>query len=318
VCPELRPANLVNQMALRKFIFWLSTKKAFTDPIGRTGMRLGFARRFVAGETLEDGLRVAAELNAKGLLVNMNQLGENVSDRREAEASCESYLEILRQLAARKIQGSTSIKPTQLGLDFSPALCQELTERIVREAAALNNFVEIDMEASAYTEATMVLFEAVRRKHSNVGLAVQSYLYRTEKDLQRLRPLRPKIRLVKGAYLEPASIAFPRKRQVDENYRKLLKCLFSDNGFTPAIATHDPALIEEAKQVVRQRGIGTDRWEFQMILGVQRDLQVQLAREGYCMRVYIPFGSHWLPYFLRRLAERPANLFFILRSLLHG
>ena len=318
MCPEPRPANLVNQMALRKFILWLSTKKVFTDPIARTGMRLGFARRFVAGETLEDGLRVAAELNAKGLLVNMNQLGENVSDRREAEASCESYLEILRQLAARKIQGSTSIKPTQLGLDFSPALCQEFTERIVCEAAALNNFVEIDMEGSAYTEATVALFEAVRRKHSNVGLAVQTYLYRTEKDLQRLQPLHPKIRLVKGAYLEPPSIAFPHKRQVDENFRKLMKLLFSDNGFIPAIATHDPALIEEAKQVVRQRGIDPDRWEFQMILGVQRDLQVQLAREGYRMRVYIPFGTYWLPYFLRRLAERPANLFFILRSLLHG
>lgn len=305
-------------MALREFIFWLSNKKSFTNPIARTGMKLGFAKRFIAGETLEDGLRVAQQLNSKSLLVIMNQLGENVTEQREAEASCESYIQILQELNTRKINGSTSIKPTQLGLDFSPSLCEELTHRVVRKAEEFNNFVEVDMEGSPYTEATVALFEAVKRKHANVGLAVQAYLYRTQKDLERLQPLSPKIRLVKGAYLEPPSIAFPQKTQVDENYRKLLNYLFRTDGFKPAVATHDPVLIEEAKRIARELGRETDGWEFQMILGVQRDLQVQLAEQGYRMRVYIPFGTHWLPYFMRRLAERPANLGFMLRSMVRG
>ena len=304
-------------MWMRDLIFWLSTKKTFTRPIARTGMRLGFARRFIAGETLEDGLRVARELNAKGLRVIMNHLGENVSDRREAEAAYESYREILRQLAAPKIDASISIKPTHLGLTFAPDFCRELTDRLVDDAARLNNFVEIDMEDSPYTEATVSLFEAVRRQHPNVGLAVQSYLYRTQKDLERLQPLRPKIRLVKGAYREPPSVAFPQKRQVDENYRTLMRMLFS-NGFTPAIATHDPKMLELAKQIAREKGLSADGWEFQMILGVRRDLQEKLVREGYRLRVYIPFGSEWLAYFMRRLAERPANLWFVVKSIAAG
>ncbi|MFQ5696425.1 MAG: proline dehydrogenase family protein [Terriglobia bacterium] len=302
---------------MRDFVFWLSNKKAFTQPIARTGMRLGFAKRFIAGETLEDGLRVAAELNARGLKANMNHLGEGVTDRREAEAAYESYREILRQLSARKIDGSISIKPTQLGLTFAPDLCLELTQRLAAEAAGVNNILEIDMEDSPYTEATVALFEVVRRRHPNLCLAIQSYLYRSEKDLERLQPLRPKIRLVKGAYREPPTIAFPKKSQVDENYRKLMRVLFS-NGFTPAIASHDDKMIEFAKQIACEHGTAPNAWEFQMILGVRRDLQEQLVREGYRMRVYIPFGSQWLPYFMRRLAERPANLWFVVKALLKG
>jgi proline dehydrogenase len=302
---------------MRDFVFWLSTKKAFTQPIARTGMRLGFAKRFIAGETLEDGLRAATELNAKGLKVIMNRLGENVTDRREAEEAAASYREILQELTQRKIDGSTSIKPTQLGLDFAPDLCRELTLSVVREAAALDNFVEIDMESSAYTDATVELFEAVRRQHENVGLAVQSYLYRTEADLRRLQPLHPKIRLVKGAYREPASIAFPKKSGVDENFRKLMRMVFSDN-FIPAIATHDERMLVLAKQIAREKNWPSDRWEFQMIFGVARNLQEQLVREGYRMRVYIPYGTEWLPYFMRRLSERPANLWFVVKSILKG
>lgn len=304
-------------MLMRNLIFWLSAKKAFTQPIARTGMRLGFARRFIAGETLEDGLRVAAELNAKGLKANMNQLGENVTDRAEAEAAYESYREILRQLAARKIDGSISIKPTQLGLTFAPDLCRQLTLRLATEAAALNNFVEIDMEDSPCTEATVSLFEAVRGRQENIALAVQSYLYRSQKDLERLKPLRPKIRLVKGAYREPPSVAFSKKSQVDDNYHKLMRMLFSDS-FIPAIATHDERMLTLAKQIAREQGLSNDRWEFQMILGVQRQLQELLVREGYRLRVYIPFGSQWLPYFMRRMAERPANLWFVLKSIAAG
>ena len=302
---------------LRDFISWLSTKPLITRPIARTGMRLGFARRFIAGETLEDALRTAADLNAKGMLVIMNQLGENVTERREAEAAYESYHRILRELAARKIDGDITIKPTQLGLDFAPDLCLELTLRLAADAASFNNFVEIDMEHSAVSGATVDLFEQVRSRHENVGLAVQSYLRRTEDDLRRLRRYHPKIRLVKGAYLEPTEVAFPEKRQVDENYAALMKMLFRD-GFAPAIATHDVALLELAKEVARECAMAPQSWEVQMLLGVRRDLQETLVREGYRVRVYVTFGTQWVPYFMRRLAERPANVAFVLKSLLQG
>jgi proline dehydrogenase len=280
-------------------------------------MRLGFARRFIAGETLEEALRVAAELNAKGLRVIMNQLGENVTERREAEAAFESYHRILRELSARKIDGNVTVKPTQLGLDFAPDLCRELTLRLVEEAAPSRTVVEIDMEHSAVCGATVDLFEQVRARHENVGLAVQSYLRRTEADVRRLAPHRPKIRLVKGAYLEPPEVAFPDKGQVDENYRKVMEILFAD-GFFPAIATHDVALLDHAKRLAGERRLTSDAWEAQMLLGVRRDLQEELVREGIHVRVYVTFGTQWVPYFMRRLAERPANVAFILRSLLQG
>jgi proline dehydrogenase len=302
---------------LRDLVFWLSTKKAFTNPIARTGMRLGFAKRFIAGETMEDGLRVAAELNAAGRLVIMNRLGEFVRERREAEEVCDSYCQMLQELARRKINGSISIKPTQLGLTFAPEVCRELTLRVLEQAAALSNFVEVDMESSDTVEATVSLFEAVRRRHENVGLAVQSYLYRTEKDLLRLKPLHPKIRLVKGAYREPPTVAYPKKCQVDENYAKLMRMLFT-NGFWPAVATHDERMITLAKQIVREQTARDDRWEFQMIFGVGRPLQEQLVREGYRLRIYVPYGTEWLPYFMRRLSERPANMWFVAKAILTG
>jgi|SRR5882672_4336351 len=302
---------------LRDFISWLSTKPLLTRPIARTGMRLGFARRFIAGETLDEALRVAADLNAKGMLVIMNQLGENVTERREAEAAYESYRRILRELSERKIDGNITIKPTQLGLDFAPDLCRELTLRLVADAASFHNFVEIDMEHSAVSGATVDLFEEVRSGHENVGLAVQAYLRRTEEDLRRLRRHRPKIRLVKGAYLEPPEVAFPEKRQVDENYAKLMRMLFRE-AFAPAIATHDVALLDLAKELARECRLAPDAWEAQMLLGVRRDLQEQLVREGYRVRVYVTFGTQWVPYFMRRLAERPANVAFVLRSLVQG
>ena len=302
-------------MWMRKLIFWLAQKKTFTDFIARTGMRLGFAQRFIAGETLADGLRVAAELNQKGLRVSMNHLGENVSNRTEAEAVCASYEEILRELHARGLDGNISIKATHLGLNFAPMLCQELLMRLAHSAAQLNTMVEVDMEDSSTTEATIKLFEAVRHKHENLALAIQAYLYRSAHDLERLKPLHPKIRLVKGAYLEPASVAFPKKSQVDENFRVLLRYLF-ENGFFPAVATHDETLIEFAKQLAADNGFDPTRFEFQMILGVRRDLQVALREQSYAMRVYVPFGREWLPYFMRRLAERPANTWFVVKSFL--
>jgi len=302
---------------LRDLISWLSTKPMVTRPISATGMKLGFARRFIAGETLEDALKTAAELNSKGLLVIMNQLGENVTQRSEAEAAYESYHKILRELSARGIRGNITIKPTQLGLDFAPDLCRDLTLKLASEAASLGNFVEIDMEHSSVCGATIDLFEQVRSRHDNVGLAVQAYLHRTGDDLTRLAPLHPKIRLVKGAYLEPATVAFPEKRQVDESYRALMETLFKD-GFTPAIATHDEAMIGHALELARAGGLANHRWEIQMLLGIRRDLQEQLARDGIRVRVYVTFGTQWVPYFMRRLAERPANVAFVIKSLLRG
>jgi len=301
----------------RSFITWLSNRRAFTRAIGGTGMRLGFARRFIAGETLEDGLRASAELNAKGLLVILNQLGEHVTDRAAAEASFASYQRMLREISDRKLDAFVTVKPTQLGLGIDPALCLDLTRRLVSDAAARGNFFEIDMEDSPTVDATLALYEGVRREHDNVGLAVQAYLFRTESDLRRLQPLRPKIRLVKGAYLEPASVAFASKSDVDSNFVKLMRILFTD-GFTPAIGSHDERMIAEARALAKEFNRAPDTWEVQMLHGIRRDLQDQLVRDGYRMRVYVTFGTEWVPYFMRRLAERPANLGFVLKSLLRG
>ncbi|HEX7078505.1 MAG TPA: proline dehydrogenase family protein [Candidatus Eisenbacteria bacterium] len=301
----------------RNFITWLAARRAFTRTLAGTGMRLGFARRFIAGETLEDALGSAVDLNARGLLVVMNHLGENIRDGKDAEESYGSYTEILRQLSQRKIDGAITIKPTQLALELDFDLCKRLTLRLVEEAASLGRMVEIDMEHSSATEATVSLYEHVRASHENVGLAVQSYLFRTAADLARLERWKPKIRLVKGAYLEPHDIAFAEKRQVDENYVALMRILFA-GSFFPAIGTHDEALLARAKELAREHGRGPDDWEVQMLYGVRRDLQESLVREGYRMRVYVTFGTEWVPYFMRRLAERPANVGFVLRSILKG
>ena len=301
----------------RGFISWLATQRAFTRAVGSTGMRLGFARRFIAGETLEEALTTAEALNRDGLRVIMNHLGENVRNADEAHAAYRSYHHILHELRRRGIDGNVTVKPTQLALEFDAELCRTLTLNLVREAAALRNVVEIDMEHSSTTEATIALFEQVRRECDNVGLAVQSYLFRTEEDVRRLKPLHPKIRLVKGAYLEPPDVAFGAKRDVDANYRTIMRLLFAD-GYFPAIATHDEALLEAAKAMAREFGRAADSWEVQMLLGIRRDLQERLARDGYGMRVYVTYGTEWVPYFMRRLAERPANVAFVVKSILKG
>lgn len=302
-------------MLIRDFIFWLSTKKAVTRALARRGMRYGFARRFVAGEALEEALRASQELAQAHRRVSLNHLGENVTSAEEAVRARNSYIEMVRQLAARRLDGNISIKLTQLGLDLSRDLCQSLTEEIAAAAAQLGRTIEMDMEGSAYTGATLDIFEAVRRKRDNVGLAMQAYLYRSANDLERLASLRPKIRLVKGAYREPAAIACQKKRDVDASYRRLLDRLLGGEFF-PAIATHDPYILDYAKQRLRERGFTPERYEFQMIYGVRRDLQQQLCDAGHPLRIYVPFGSEWCPYFMRRLSERPANCWFVARSLL--
>ncbi len=301
-------------MLVRNFIFWLSTKKGVTDAIARRGMRYGFALRFIAGETLAQALAVSAELGRAGRRVSLNHLGENVRTAEEARRARDSYIEMVRALDAKELDGNVSIKLTQLGLDFDRALCQMLATDIAAAAANLSRTIEMDMEGTAYTDATLDIFEAVRRRFDNVGLAIQAYLYRSEKDIERLATLRPKIRLVKGAYREPPNLAYQKKSDVDANYCRLLDRLL-EGSFFPAVATHDPAMLDYARQCLRQRGLTPDRYEFQMIYGVRRDLQQQLRDAGHPLRIYVPFGTEWCPYFMRRLSERPANCWFVLRNL---
>jgi proline dehydrogenase len=301
-------------MLIRNFIFWLSTKKSVTDAIARRGMRHGFAQRFIAGESLDEALDACRELNAAGRQISLNHLGENVTTEKEAHRVRDSYIEMLRALAARKIDGNISIKLTQLGLDISRDFCQQLSAEICSAAKELGRDIEMDMEGSAYTNSTLDIFEALRRRFENVAMAIQAYLYRTEKDLERLKPLAPKIRLVKGAYREPSKIAFQKKADVDKNYSRLIDVLLS-GGFLPAIATHDPAMLDYARQQIRARGIPPGRYEFQQIYGIRRGLQQQLRDQGHPLRIYVPFGTEWCPYFMRRLSERPANCWFVVRNL---
>jgi len=301
-------------MLVRDFIFWLSTKKKVTGAIARRGMRYGFAKRFIAGETLAVALEASAELGRAGRRVSLNHLGENVRTAEEAQRAQDSYIHMVRELDAKRLDGNISIKLTQLGLDLDRSLCEQLTAEIAAAAAGLDRTIEVDMEGAAYTDVTLDIFEATRRRFANIGLAIQAYLYRSEKDLARLAPLSPKIRLVKGAYREPASVAFQKKSDVDANYRRLLDRLL-DGRFFPAIATHDPAMLDYARQRVAEHGLARERYEFQMIYGVRRDLQQQLSEQGHPLRIYVPFGTEWCPYFMRRLAERPANCWFVLRSL---
>jgi proline dehydrogenase len=303
-------------MLLRNFIFWLSTKKSVTSAIARRGMRYGFAKRFVSGETLEDALAAGRELARDGRRISLNHLGENVTTEAEARAVRDGYIAMIRALDAAGLDGNVSIKPTQLGLDpaCGAGLSEGFVEEIVTAAEQLGRSIEVDMEGSAYTDGTLDIFEAVRRRHANVALAIQAYLYRSEQDIERLAPLAPKIRLVKGAYREPASIAHQRKSDVDSNYRRLLVKLL-DGPFTVAIATHDPKMLDFARAELVRRSLADGRYEFQMIYGVRRDLQEELRRQGHPLRIYVPFGTEWCPYFMRRLSERPANCWFVLRSL---
>jgi len=298
----------------RDVVFWVSQKKRVTDAIARRGMRHGFARRFVAGETLEAALAASAELNRAGRQVSLNHLGENVKTRKEAEDVKRSYIAETRALHSAGIDGNISIKLTQLGLDLNKVLCEQLTMEIAAAAKELGRAIEIDMEGTPYTDATLDIFEAVRRKYDDVCLAIQAYLHRSEKDIERLAPLQPKLRLVKGAYREPPALAIQKKSEVDAAYRRLLGRLL-DGRFVTAVATHDPAMQEVARGLIKQHRIPPEKYEFQMIYGVRRDLQEQVVRQGHQLRVYVPFGTEWCPYFMRRLAERPANCWFVIRSL---
>ena len=305
-------------MLVRNFIFWLSTKRSVTDPIARRGMKYGFARRFVAGESLEEALTASRDLCSQGRNVSLNHLGENVTSEAAAREVCAGYIHMVEELHAKNLTGNISIKLTQLGLDIDKELCRSMAREIAARAATLGRSIEMDMEGSAYTDVTLDIFESVQRELGNCGLAVQAYLYRTEKDLQRLAPVKPKIRLVKGAYREPKKIAFQKKSEVDENFKKLTTYLLegaSQGTYLPAIASHDPNMVGHAQAEAARLKLDKSRYEFQMIYGIRRDLQEQVHAAGDTLQVYVPFGTDWCPYFMRRLSERPANCWFVLRSL---
>jgi len=273
------------------------------------------ARRFVAGETLDDAIEAGREVNRARRSASLDLLGENVSDEAGARRAAEDYLAIFDRIAREKLDANVSLKLTQLGLDLSEPLCQELLEGIAAHAAELENFVRIDMEGSAYTQRTVEITRRVRAKYSNVGTVMQAYLYRAEQDVKDLLSVGCRMRLCKGAYNEPPDIAFPNKADVDANYVKLMKLLLPSGSYH-GIATHDPEVIQATKRFVSEKNISREQFEFQMLYGIRIDLQEQLVHEGYRLRVYIPYGTDWFPYFMRRLAERPANLVFFLRNLM--
>lgn len=298
----------------RPFFLQLSANPWMRRTVTGTGVGRKLALRFVAGESLDDAIAATKEVNRRGASAEIDYLGENVTERQQAEAAGEAYLQLLDGIAASGIDAQVSLKPTQMGMDLGPKLCRENVEKIVARATAHGNFVWIDMEGSAYTDRTLQLYRDILSRHPNVGLAIQAYLYRTREDLQDLMARGGTVRLCKGAYGEPSTIAFPRKSDVDLNFRALTETLLSSGRFQ-AIATHDEKMIQHAVEYARARGLDRQQYEFQLLHGVRRDLQEQLLREGYRVRVYIPFGDEWYPYFVRRLAERPANLLFLLSNI---
>ena len=300
---------------MREFLLRLSENKRVAPFVMHNGVSRRVARRFVAGETLDDAVAAGATVNHDMQLASLDLLGENVSDEAGARSAAVGYRAIFDRIAAENLDANVSLKLTQLGLDLSEELCQELLEGIVQHAAALGNFVRIDMEGSAYTQRTVEMTKRLRAKSNAVGTVMQAYLYRTEQDVRDLLAVGCRMRLCKGAYKEPAEVAFPEKADVDANYVKLMKLLLP-SGIYHGIATHDPAMIQATKDFACDNGIKSDKFEFQMLYGIRTDLQHQLVREGYRLRVYIPFGTDWFPYFMRRLAERPANVAFFLRNLL--
>lgn len=274
-----------------------------------------FARRFIAGETVEEAIETARALQARGLLLTLDYLGESVRTVEEAAAATREYVRLIDVLVASGIERNISLKLTQLGVDVDRATCVDNLRRILDPAQRHGFFVRIDMENSPYTDVTLEVFETMwQQRYRNVGVALQSCLYRTEKDVRRMNELGARVRLVKGAYKEPPALAHQQKADVDASFRRLTRLLL-DEGTYPAIATHDERLIADTREYAAARGIASDRFEFQMLYGIRRDLQASLIESGYLMRVYVPFGRQWFPYFMRRLGERPANVGFVLRAL---
>lgn len=301
---------------LRQTLLFLSRQPHVFRFVRNNRLARRFASRFVAGETIDDAVKAVRALNAQGISATIDLLGESVTRTEEATAAADEYMRLLDRIAADGLNSNVSVKLTAMGQDISDEVCLANITRVLECAKAYGNFVRLDMESSAYTERTLSLFRDVLypRYTAHVGIVLQSYLYRTAEDVEMAIRLHCRVRLCKGAYKEPPSVAFPSKQDVDDNYARCMQRLLT-SGTYPALATHDEKLIAAAKAFTAAEGIPSERYEFQMLYGVRRDLQEQLVRNGYRMRVYVPYGTHWYPYLMRRLAERPANVAFMFGSI---
>jgi proline dehydrogenase len=303
--------------ASKAFFHLLAQSSSLQKLATRFAMRRtdSFVHRFVPGETVDDAIRAARVLEANGLTETFDHLGESVTTLAEAEAATRDYLDVARAIVAAGVERNISLKLTQLGLDVDRASAVDHMRKILELAGPAGFFVRIDMESSKYTAVTLDIFETLwQQEYRNIGVVLQSDLYRSEEDLKRINALGARVRLVKGAYREPKTVAYQQKAEVDAAYARMMKILLTE-GTHPAIATHDLAMIDLARRWAAERGIGPERFEFQMLYGIRRDLQAILVAAGYRVRVYVPFGRDWFPYFMRRLGEHPANVAFVLRGL---
>jgi proline dehydrogenase len=302
---------------VRSFLLFLSRQAWLRRWMETSAIARRLSSRFVAGETLGEALSVARTVNAAGLLVTLDHLGENVTSLAEAAASRDEYICAIGEIRAAALNANVSIKLTQFGIDLDEKACRDNVDLLVSAAAQHSSFVRVDMESSAYTDRTLKLVTEMHRLYGAAGAVIQASLYRSEKDLEMLCRLGIRVRLCKGAYLESRKVAFEKKADVDKNYVHLLRMLF-ESGTYPAIATHDEPMIAEAERIVKERQIPPSNFEFQMLYGIRRDIQKRLVADGYRVRLYIPYGKAWYPYFMRRLAERPANVVFLLKNLMRS
>ncbi|MDX6385362.1 MAG: proline dehydrogenase [Blastocatellia bacterium] len=306
-------------MLTRSALIYLSRQEGLKEFAAKFGLFKKLTTRFIAGETIDEAVAHIRDLNAHGCSASFDHLNESVGSVAETEGEVREYLDVLARIQETGIDSNVSIKLSQFGLEIDPELAYRNARRIVEDAARRGIFVRVDMEGSSVTQATIDLFKRLRAEFglNDVGIVVQSYLYRTMDDVRDLLKIPARIRICKGAYNEPPEVAYPEKKDVDDNYVRVMQLLLA-SGVYHGIATHDPKMIEATVDFANREGIGKDAFEFQMLYGIRRDLQDQLARDGYRMRVYVPYGKHWYPYFMRRLAERPANIWFVLKNMLKG
>ncbi|MBI5928393.1 MAG: proline dehydrogenase family protein [Chloroflexi bacterium] len=304
---------------LRSTFLYLSSAGWSRKFVTSLGLARRAARRFVAGETLQEAVDAARELNKKGLLVSLDQLGESVHNEQQANHATDEYIGLLEAIKANDLRSSSSVKLTQLGLDISDDLCLNNMRRLLTKAKELGVAVTIDMESTAYTDRTIQIFRTLRPEFDNVGTVIQAYLYRSEADMDQLATEGARVRLCKGAYKEPADKAFPQKADVDDNYIKIVHQYMTpeniQHGAYLEVASHDPKMIEATQRHVTKHNIASDKFEFQMLYGIRSATQLELAQQGFQVRVYVPYGTEWYPYFMRRLAERPANVWFMAKNL---
>ncbi len=300
---------------LKSTLLYMAQNESVRNFVMNNRLARDMSGRFVAGETFDDALETLRTLNQQGMHVSLDHLGENVSDEQEAQASAQAYIQILDSIKASGADANISIKLTAIGLDVDADLCEKYVRQILEHAQQFPLFVRIDMEGSPYTDRTVNLTLRLHERFEHVGTVIQSCLYRSKKDVEQLIAQGVRVRLVKGAYKEPRSLAFPQKSDVDLNYIRLMRVLLL-HGSYPSLATHDEAIIQAACKFTRENGISREAFEFQMLYGIRRDLQAKLVDQGYNVRIYVPYGSQWYPYLVRRMAERPANLAFVISNAL--